>query len=137
MSNPQMYALSPKALALVKDYESRYSANHRALAQLALMGGDLEVLMNPHFGEYADILLQPPIVEYVSALRQMRDANPQVAEMARERINRMSPELRTEIQRLFSIVQHLHSLDAIADGKIPNNSFVKGRLVPLITSRSS
>ena len=137
MANPQMYELSPKALAFMRESDSRYSQNHRTMAGMALRGGDPQLLTNPHLGDYADILLQPPLVEYFAALIQMADANPQVSAMARDRINGMSPELQTAIQRLYTEVQQLHTLDAIADGKIPNKSFVKGRLVPLITGSSN
>jgi|SRR3989344_5388337 len=132
MSNQTMYELSPKALARIKDYESRYSTSHRAMNQLALRGGDPELLMNPHLGDYADILL-PTFLSYATALRQSRDKDPQVEAKGLATVRAMTPE----IQRLCSVVQNLHRLDAIANGRIPNNSFVKDRLIPLIRGSSN
>ena len=132
MSNPQMYEPSSKALELLMEYEQTRSFSERAMTHLAFREGDIELLTNTHLEDYGDILL-PPFLVYMNALRQMKDENPQVAAMGRQRYNAMTPGIR----RLVSTVNHLHGLDAIADGKIPNKSFVDGRLVPLITGSSN
>jgi len=121
-----MYELSPKALARIRDYESRYSKEHRAMMGLALKGQDPELLMNPHLGDYADLLL-PALLTYATALQQMKDTNSQVSNMGIQRVMAMTPE----IQRLCSLVNAFHALD-VGQREIPNRKFAESKLVPLV-----
>ena len=121
-----MYALSPKALEFMRETERRYSRDHIAMSGLALKEGDIELLKNPHLGDYADILLQP-LLDYATALRQSKLANPQIAAMWRDTLVKMTPN----IERLCELVNQMHAID-IEPKMIPNRKFAESRLAPLV-----
>ena len=95
-----------------------------------LQGSDL--VDNPNLNDYGRILLAPAAA-YLDAVEQAKSTDPSIRTPGIVK----AEVLGSDIAKLFDMVNGLHALDAIADGKIPNKGIAQAKLWPVIQKHYS